>query len=99
MQLRLSLIASTLLVGLALEADDYVSIEYLQYNENENRTSVSAPSIILNKDFGTDYTLNASLVVDVVSGAHHKLTITKHMIAQVELQVIVLVELPLMLEV
>lgn len=54
---------------MALEADDYVSIEYLQYNENENRSAISAPSITINKDFGTDYTLNAGLVVDMVSGA------------------------------
>lgn len=54
---------------MALEADDYVSIEHLQYNENENRSAISAPSITINKDFGTDYTLNAGLVVDMVSGA------------------------------
>ena len=69
MQLKLSLITSALLASMALEAQDYVSVEYLQYNENQNRSSISAPSITINKDFGTDYTLNASLVVDMVSGA------------------------------
>jgi hypothetical protein len=69
MQLKLSLITSTLLAAMALNAEDYVSIEYLQYNENQNRSEISAPSITINKDFGTDYTLNASLVVDMVSGA------------------------------
>ena len=51
------------------QAEDYVTFQYLQYDESNNRTSVSAPSIMLNKDFGTDYTLNASFVADTVSGA------------------------------
>ncbi len=69
MQLRVSLAAATIISSLALNAEDYVSVQYLQYDETENRTSISAPSIMINKDFGTDYTLNASFVVDVVSGA------------------------------
>jgi len=69
MQLRISLAAATLLTSMAAQAEDYVSVQYLQYNESENRTSVSAPSIMLNKDFGTDYTLNVNLVADAVSGA------------------------------
>jgi len=69
MQLRLSFITAGILAAMALNAEDYVSVQYLQYNENEDRTNVSAPSIMINKDFGTDYTLNASFVVDVVSGA------------------------------
>ena len=54
---------------MALHSEDYVSVQYLQYDENNNRTSVSAPSIVVNKDFGTDYTLNVNLVLDSVSGA------------------------------
>ena len=54
---------------MAAQAEDYVSLQYLQYNESDNRTSVSAPSIMLNKDFGTDYTLNVNFVADAVSGA------------------------------
>ena len=69
MQLRISLAAATLLSALSVQAEDYVSFEYLQYDENNNRTSVSAPSITVNKDFGVDYTLNVSLVADAVSGA------------------------------
>jgi len=69
MQLRLSWCAATLLVATTMQAEDYVSVQVLQYNENDNRVSVTAPSIMLNKDFGTDYTLNASLVGDAVSGA------------------------------
>lgn len=69
MQLKISLAAATLLASMATYAEDYVSFEYLQYDENNNKTSVSAPSIEINKDFGVDYTLNVSLVVDAVSGA------------------------------
>ena len=54
---------------MAAQAEDYVSLQYLQYNESNNRTAVSAPSIMINKDFGTDYTLNANIVADAVSGA------------------------------
>ena len=67
--IKLSFIAVTLISTMVLNAEDYVSVQYLQYNENEDRTNISAPSIMVNKDFGTDYTLNASFVVDVVSGA------------------------------
>jgi hypothetical protein len=69
MQLRISLAAAAIITSMASQAEDYVSVQYLQYDESKNRTSVSAPSIMINKDFGTDYTLNASFVVDVVSGA------------------------------
>lgn len=69
MQLRISLAAATLLSSMAIQAEDYVSVQYLQYNESNNRTVVSAPSIMLNKDFGTDYTLNVNVVADAVSGA------------------------------
>jgi len=69
MQLRLSWCAATLLITTAAQAEDYVSVQVLQYNENNSRVSVTAPSIMINKDFGTDYTLNASLVGDAVSGA------------------------------
>jgi len=69
MQLRISLAATTILTALSSQAEDYVSFQYLQYDENKNRTTVSAPSITINKDFGVDYTLNASIVADAVSGA------------------------------
>ena len=69
MQLRLSLAAAAIITAMSAQAEDYVSVQYLQYDENENRTSVSAPSIMINKDFGTDYTLNVSFVSDAVSGA------------------------------
>jgi len=69
MQLKLSVAAATLLVSMAASAEDYVTFQYLQYDENNNRTSVSAPSLTINKDFGTDFTLNLGVVLDAVSGA------------------------------
>ena len=69
MQLRISLAAATLITSMAVQAEDYVSLQYLQYNESDSRTAVSAPSVMINKDFGTDYTLNANFVADAVSGA------------------------------
>jgi len=69
MQLKISLAAATLISSMALQAEDYVSVQYLQYNESDNRTAVSAPSLMVNKDFGTDYTLNVNVVADAVSGA------------------------------
>ena len=69
MQLRLSVAAAAIIASMAAQAEDYVSVQYLQYNETLNRTAVSAPSLMINKDFGTDYTLNANIVLDSVSGA------------------------------
>ncbi len=69
MQLRLSLPAMALIMAANTQAEDYVTFQYLQYQENDNRVSVSAPSVMINKDFGTDFTLNASFVADAVSGA------------------------------
>jgi len=69
MQLKLSVIAFSLLSVLNLQAEDYVNIQYLNYSESDDRTSVSAPAIEINKDFGLDYTLNLKVVLDSVSGA------------------------------
>lgn len=69
MQLRLSIAAATLIASASVQAEDYISVQYMQYDENNDRTSISAPSITVNKDFGTDYTLNLTAVADAVSGA------------------------------
>jgi hypothetical protein len=41
----------------------------MNYDEDSGRTTISTPMIEINKDFGTDYTLNASFTHDSVSGA------------------------------
>ncbi len=53
----------------ALYAENYVSVEFLQYDENNDRVSVSAPSLSASYDIGTDYNIKASFVHDAVSGA------------------------------
>ncbi len=53
----------------ALYAENYVSVEFLQYDENSNRVSVSAPSISASYDIGTDFNIKADFVHDAVSGA------------------------------
>jgi len=68
MQLRLSILTCSLLAT-SLMAEDYVSVQYIGYDEDSGRTTISTPSIEINKDFGTDYTLNISLISDTVSGA------------------------------
>ncbi len=65
--IRLSL-AATLLLS-SMQADDYVNVQFLQYNEHNERASISSPSAEVNIDFGTDYTLNGTYTLDSISGA------------------------------
>lgn len=67
MQLKYSLAALACVAS--LHAEDSISISYLQYNESDSRVSVSAPAISIKKDFGTDYTVDAYIVADAISGA------------------------------
>jgi hypothetical protein len=68
-KIKLSLAAASVLISSSAFAQDYIRINYMQYDENDNRVSVKAPSIEINKDIGVNYTLNATLVIDAVSGA------------------------------
>jgi len=70
MQLKkLSLITSLFLASFTLLAEDYVSVQYIHYDEDNGRTSILVPSVEINKDFGSDYTLNVSYIYDAISGA------------------------------
>ena len=71
MQLRtkLSLVAFSLLSTSSMMAEDYVSVQYVQYDESNNRSSISSPSIELSKDFGVDYNVKVGITTDSVSGA------------------------------
>ena len=53
----------------ALYAENYVSVEFLQYDENDNRVSVSAPALSVSYDIGTDFNVKADFVHDAVTGA------------------------------
>ena len=66
---RLSVIASALILTSSLCSEDFVSIQYMSYDEDSGRTTIHTPFIEINKDFGVDYTLNLSLSHDSVSGA------------------------------
>jgi len=68
-KLKLSFVTASILLASSVLAEDYIRVNYMQYDENDNRVSVQAPSIEINKDFGVDYTLNTSIVLDAVSGA------------------------------
>jgi len=65
---KLSIITATVLLTNSLSAEDYIRVNYMQYNENDSRVEVSAPSVEINKDFGLNYTLNTKIVSDSVSG-------------------------------
>lgn len=65
--IKLSLTASLLLTS--LQAEDYVQVQILQYNEHNNRASIFSPSLEISKDFGTDYTLRGTYSLDSISGA------------------------------
>ncbi len=66
---KLSLLACSLLVGSNSMAEDYVSVQYVQYDESDDRASISSPTLELSKDFGVDYNLKIGLAADSVSGA------------------------------
>jgi len=66
---KISLVAATLLVSSSLMAENYMSIQYIQYDESDDRATITTPSIEFSKDIGLDYTLKVGLTSDTVSGA------------------------------
>jgi len=66
---KLSLVCASVLCSSLLQAQDYVHLNVMNYDESNNRVSVLAPAIEINKDFGVDYTAKISYVRDAVSGA------------------------------
>ncbi len=70
MQLRkLSLFVSIFIINSYAQSEDYVNVQLLHYSESDSRVTVLAPSVEVNKELGTDYTLNGSVVFDSVTGA------------------------------
>ena len=61
--------AIAIIASNALYAENYVAVEFLQYDENDNRVSVSAPTLSASYDIGTDYTIKGDVVFDAVTGA------------------------------
>jgi len=70
-KIKLSAVTISILYTITATAssDDYVRINYMNYTESGNGVQVQAPAVEVNKNFGVDYTLNASIVSDTVSGA------------------------------
>ncbi len=66
---KLSILTSILLVSSVAVAEDYISVQYVHYNEDSGRTTIAKPAIEFNKNFGTDYTLNVNFLTDTISGA------------------------------
>jgi len=66
---KFSFVCASLLFTSSIQAEDYVRVNFMSYSENDNRVNVIAPAIEVNKDFGVDYTLKASVIKDAVSGA------------------------------
>lgn len=53
----------------SVSAEDYVSVQFLGYDEDSGRSTVFSPLFEINKDIGTDYSFNLSFGVDSISGA------------------------------
>jgi len=68
MQLVKLSITTALLLS-TLQADNYINVQVLQYNEHNGRASISTPSVELNYDLGADYTFNGKYTLDSISGA------------------------------
>ncbi|MEA3354583.1 MAG: DUF3570 domain-containing protein [Campylobacterota bacterium] len=66
---KLSIAAASVLLSSSLYAQDYVRVNVMNYSENDDRVTVTAPSVEINKELGLDYTLNGVFVSDSVSGA------------------------------
>ncbi|SFV61826.1 hypothetical protein MNB_SV-13-1605 [hydrothermal vent metagenome] len=64
-----SVTALLLCTSTLLRPENYVSVEYLQYDESDNRISVSAPTVELSYDINTDYNIKVGGVFDAISGA------------------------------
>jgi len=64
-----SITAAVLATSALLHAENYVSVEYLQYDESDDRVSISAPMLEVSYDINTDYNIKANIMFDAVSGA------------------------------
>lgn len=66
---RLSTLAATLLLASSLHAEDFVNVQMLYYDENDETTTVVSPFVELGLDLGADYTLHATVGMDAITGA------------------------------
>lgn len=66
---KFSTLTAALLFASTLQAQDFINVQMLYYDENDESTTVVSPFIELGLDFGVDYTLHASLGMDAITGA------------------------------
>jgi hypothetical protein len=66
---KLSTLAAMLLFTSALQSQDFVNVQMLYYDENDETTTVVSPFVELGLDLGADYTLHASVGMDAITGA------------------------------
>ena len=66
---RLSALAAVAILASQGVAEDYVNVQMLYYDEKDETTTVVSPAVELNLDLGVDYTLNAKVGMDALTGA------------------------------
>ncbi len=66
---KLSILSALAIFATTLAAQDSISVQMLYYDENDETTTIVSPNIALNLDLSADYTLNASLGMDALTGA------------------------------
>ncbi len=69
MQIKHSFLVATLLMSSYIQAQDYVTTQFMFYNENDETTRIISPSMEVNLDFDSDYTFNSKFSVDSTTGA------------------------------
>ncbi len=66
---KLSVLTAAMLFASVLQAQDFVNVQMLYYDENDETTTVVSPFVELGLDLGADYTLHASVGMDAITGA------------------------------
>jgi hypothetical protein len=68
--LQLSKLTATLLLASTVAyTENYVSVEYLHYDESDDRVTVQAPMVEVSYDLTSDYALKINALYDAISGA------------------------------
>jgi len=66
---KYSILTATMLFASALHAQDFVQVQMLYYDENDETTTVVSPFVEIGLDLSANYTLHASLGMDAITGA------------------------------
>jgi len=66
---KLSLFAALSLGTVTLQAENYVNVQFIGYDEDSGRTTIFSPQVEIAYDYGVDYAFDLSFGVDSISGA------------------------------